>query len=196
MATIEDTPNYEIWKPCPDYEALYAVSNFGQIKRTAPAPGTFVGRILKQKQTADGYLKVCLSSRGQAKHHRVHRLVLRAFIGEPPPEQPLCNHKNGIRNHNFLGNLEWCNQGENMAHAQHVTQTLARGDQNGSRLHPERLARGADQWQAKLTDELIPVIIEARNAGKTFAAIGKTLGISRSLAWLVYHNKIWRHVPR
>ena len=54
-----------------------------------------------------------LSKDGERKHLRVHRLVAEAYI--PNPEnKPFVNHKDEIKNHNWLNNLEWATAEENM----------------------------------------------------------------------------------
>lgn len=50
------------------------------------------------------------------KAYKAHRLVASTFI--PNPEnKPCINHKNGIRNHNRVSNIECCTYQENSKHA-------------------------------------------------------------------------------
>lgn len=70
-------------------------------------------RFLKQSMT-QGYYSVNLHP--SAKKFLVHRLVAHAFIPNPD-NKPIINHKDRNRANNNYSNLEWCNQQENMAHA-------------------------------------------------------------------------------
>lgn len=47
----------------------------------------------------------------------IHRMVALAFLGEPADPKMQVNHKDGVKGHNDVSNLEWCTPAENMAHA-------------------------------------------------------------------------------
>lgn len=110
------------WKPIQGYEGHYEISNYGDVKSL----GRFVNRkcggywhkerILKKTKTTTGYWKVELQVSGKRKSLRVHRLVAEAFIPNPD-NKPNINHKDGNPLNNFVGNLEWCTQRENVIHA-------------------------------------------------------------------------------
>lgn len=110
----------EIWKDVPNYEGLYKVSNFGNVrskdrkKWNGKVFYTQKGRLLKQH--LDGrknYLFVSLYKDGKDKQINVHRLVAMTFIPNPN-NYPCINHKNEIKTDNRAENLEWCDSYYNM----------------------------------------------------------------------------------
>lgn len=62
--------------------------------------------------SSHGYLAV----RVNKKCVLVHRVVARLFHGEPEKGQ-MVNHKNGVKQDNRPGNLEWVSQADNNRHA-------------------------------------------------------------------------------
>lgn len=106
----------EIWKPIKDYEGLYEISNFGEI-RSLPRNGTIKQiRVLKKILDNNGYFAIELSKCYQIKRFMIHRLVAEAFIDKIDGKNYI-NHKNGIKTDNYFENLEWCTIKENNIHA-------------------------------------------------------------------------------
>ena len=94
----------------------YEVSNIGQVRNMK------TNQILIANLNMDGYPTVGLSIHNDDNIHyhrqtcRVHRLVALMFI--PNPEnKPQVNHISGIKTCNWVGNLEWNTQEENITHA-------------------------------------------------------------------------------
>ena len=88
----------------------YAITKFGSVysRRT--------GKKLTPKKNWDGYLRVQLWDNGKCYFAAIHRLVAETFI--PNPEgKPFVNHIDGDKSNNYVGNLEWCTQKENILHA-------------------------------------------------------------------------------
>ena len=61
----------------------------------------------------NGYNAVGLYRSGKRYVFLVHRLVAAAFIPNPD-NKPCVDHIDGVRFHNFVENLRWCTQDENM----------------------------------------------------------------------------------
>lgn len=100
----------ESWKPVygyPDYEAstLGRVRSLDRmINRPFGTPFFKKGRILKQTKTTQGYLVVTLSS--ELRAIGVHRVVMLAFAGPPPPKMEVC-HNSPDKTDNRLTNLRY-----------------------------------------------------------------------------------------
>lgn len=69
----EINSNQEIWKKVKNYENLYEISNFGDIRKT---------RMLKSVDTGF-YLFVVLSYKNKTKRASIHSLVAKTFIPNP-----------------------------------------------------------------------------------------------------------------
>lgn len=115
----------ESWKPVVGYEGTYEVSDLGNVRsldREVPL-GRWPGATQSVKSVArpprmqpNGYWFVSLRKpRGHRKHHLLHRLVLMAFIGQPPDGHE-ANHKDLNKSNNKLANLEWVTASENQYH--------------------------------------------------------------------------------
>lgn len=108
----------ERWLPVPGYEGAYEVSDFGRV-RSLPRKvkrGSHVtsvaASVLTTTPDRHGYLHVRLSLQGRTRTVKAHRLVLLAFVGQPPAG---CGglHDNGDPSDNRLVNLYWGSQTDN-----------------------------------------------------------------------------------
>lgn len=112
----------EVWKAVVGFEGRYEVSDWGRVRsmdRTTPRRNHLIklsGKVLKAKPNAQGYPAVSLfaGSRLNRKERSVHRLVLLAFVGEPPHDHEAL-HGDGTRANNRLENLRWGTRSENIA---------------------------------------------------------------------------------
>jgi len=110
----------EIWKPVKDYEGIYQVSNFGNVKsleRKVWMQRNNCFRVLKEK---GGYLHVSLCNKGCKFTIKKSLLVAIAFLNHKPNGYELViNHKNFIRTDDNSENLELITQREN-ANKKHI----------------------------------------------------------------------------
>lgn len=113
--TEKITPK-EIWKPVKDFEGLYEISNYGNVRsldrcieyndgRIRLHPGTIIS--LHINKNRNGYVQVSLYKGNIRYEKKVHRLVAEAFIPNPN-NLPQVNHKDENTKNNFEWNLEWC----------------------------------------------------------------------------------------
>jgi len=109
----------EVWRPVEDYEGLYEISNYGNVKSlsrkvfvtnkyNAKSTRKIKSKILI-KQYIGTYYVVSLCKNGKYKQHYIHRLVATSFL-ENKNNYNYINHKDENKLNNFVDNLEWCTQ--------------------------------------------------------------------------------------
>lgn len=125
----------EVWKKVEGWP--YAVDSEGQqVRRTQNAPGTWAGRVLKNQTDKDGYLWIVLCHDRKRLPIRLSHVVAEAFIGPRPSPEHGTNHKDGNKQNNRPGNLEWVTSLENIRHA---VETGLRRPRVGSRCANAKL---------------------------------------------------------
>lgn len=91
----------EIFKPIPNYEGLYEVSNIGNVKSLK------YKKNLKPYFSKKGYLRFILSKNKNIKGFHAHQLVAMAFLGHTPCGMKLVvDHINNIKTDNRVENLQ------------------------------------------------------------------------------------------
>lgn len=172
----------EIWKDIDGYEGIYQVSTFGNIKSLErDTIGQFGLRHLKEKilrlfDSHQGYKRVTLNFGEKQKHFFVHRLVAKAFI-ENTENKPFVNHKNGIRNDNFYGRLEWCTQSENEIHARDILN--------------KKMPCGINAPNVLLAEK---DIIEIRTSNLTHRQLAKKYNVGFQNISSIKNRKTWKHL--
>ena len=175
----------QIWKPVPGYEGIYEVSNLGGVRAldryTPPGGRATNGRHYKARSltpwTADsGHLKVRLynRARGVVKTLSVHRLVLLAFVGEPPAGHECC-HNDGNPANNTIHNLRWDTNSENQR----------------DRIRHGATMKGEASPYAKLTEKDVRAI---RADTRMLAAIAADYGVIVSTISHVKTRRNWSHI--
>ena len=140
-----------VWKPVVGWEGCYEVSSRGDVRSVARSQllsngqtRYYKSRLLKPQFTSDGrHLHVQLRKPGKSKFHRVHTLVLEAFVG-PCPDGMMCRHLNGDGHDNRKSNLVWGtaseNQRDRVVHGMHHYATRDRCGK-GHKYTPENTYR-------------------------------------------------------
>lgn len=114
--------NQEQWRPVIGFEGMYEVSDQGRVKSLLRPTHNGIGRPIRGGVLAPAlvskrkYPSVSLYRAGKQSLHRVHRLVLEAFVG-PCPIGMEALHNNDIANDNCLSNLRWGTKSENIRDA-------------------------------------------------------------------------------
>ena len=108
----------EIWKDIKGYEGYYQISNYGKVKSLERYTIILNGKRTEKEKflyqgIRSGYYIVQLNKNNKRKSHQVHRLVAQAFIPNLK-NKPFINHKDENRKNNYVENLEWCTQKENV----------------------------------------------------------------------------------
>lgn len=131
MAANQPTLFYsEIWKPIPNYEGLYEVSNFGNVRSldrvivgSDGVPQRFKGQTMPPRSNGSHFSVKLRSGHQKREVWYVHRLVLAAFVG-PCPEGMEVRHLDGNPANNSLENLKYGTVSENrfdsVRHGTHV----------------------------------------------------------------------------
>ena len=83
------------------YEGIYAITSCGRVWSYRSK------KFLKPNTDKDGYEYVILQLNKNKKTIKIHRLVAETYIPNPD-NLPQINHKDEVRNHNWINNLEWC----------------------------------------------------------------------------------------
>lgn len=175
----------EEWLPIPGYTG-YEVSNQGAVRtyrrQNGRLPFIDVPRPLKSLPMKDKlYLRVVLiDDGGKRNDHKVHHLVLFAFIGSRPSSNHDGCHKDGNARNNFLSNLYWGTKQEN------ADDRIAHGTQ----------VRGISSGMSKLTDSQVSEIKAAlptwtKGTGRYFA---QKFGVGDTAISQIKHGRTWAHL--
>jgi len=173
----------EQWVDVPDTNGLYQVSTFGRIK-SIPVAGTIGrqrGRILslKPNMSRKGYCQICLCVIGRKpKIVQVHRVVALTFLG-PCPDGLQVNHKDGNKENNRPGNLEYVTCRENIRHCW----------DNG--LHGTEHCRGVNNNKAKLTEDDVRQI---RSLTGSLSCIALQFSVSKTTISGIKRRMLWKHI--
>lgn len=170
----------EQWRTVPDWPE-YEVSDQGRV-RSLPRivqqrNGKFytvAGRLLRLT-TVHGYLKVTFCRNAEPSYHRVHMLVLKAFVG-PKPEGMECLHEDGNPVNNRLSNLSWGTPAQNAA---------------------DRIRHGTTTWGerhplVRLTSQQVSDIRSLLAEGHSDAGLAAKFGVSKGHIGQIRTGRRWK----
>ena len=160
----------EIFNPLNKDYHKYVVSNTGFIYNTE-SQTTYFGFPDK-----DGYFRAAICNRMCA----VHRIILMAFDPNPDFKSLQVNHKDGIKQHNWITNLEWMTNLENTRHAMRTG------------LHK---MNGTDNPNNKLSEDEVHEICKLIQTCKYHdIEIAEMYNVSYANISDIHKGKIWKHI--
>lgn len=180
----------EEWKPCPEYENVYEISNLGRLK-SKPVfvqndsifgdEGGYIKHIKLKNQTINryGYMTSKLCFNGKCRRLTIHRLVAKAFIPNPKKYSQV-NHIDGNKKNNVISNLEWVSPSQNTKHAWDT------GLINADHM------KGSNHHNSKVTEEIVKDI----RANKILKRkdLAEKYNISVYTVNDIINRKTWTHV--
>ena len=178
-----NTPSME-WRVVPGF-SLYEVSEYGDVRRKEDSPTRSRHHQYRPYVNTDGYLAIALmDDNGVKKVILLHRIVAKAFNGEPPSDQHEVAHNNGSRLFNHYSNLRWATRLENHQDLQ---------------IH-ERALKGERNGRAKITEDDVRFIrseyrdIKVPGSGRRVGELDEMFDLARSTILGIAKGKMWSHV--
>lgn len=102
----------EEWRKVAGTDGFIEVSNMGRIRSLLRGKPY----ILKTTKDKKGYHRLRVTIHRQKMSFKLHRVVAAAFL-DNQDQLPQVNHKDGNKDNNIVGNLEWISNKENANHA-------------------------------------------------------------------------------
>lgn len=184
----------ETWKEIPGFNGYYEASTYGRIRRmkneTIYKDGRiahFSQTILTPAKTKKGYLSVYLSVKSRKYTISVHKLIAITFIPNPENKKTV-NHKDLNKENNYVENLEWMTNKENMQHAFKNGVYIERNKYTIKNLGVHFGLSGEKNHSAKLTDKQVIEIRKLKGI-LTLKKIAEIYNVSQSLISAILNNK-------
>lgn len=162
----------------------YIISSYGRIFSIYYKGSKRINvKQLKTNFSKRGYERLTLYYKGKTHSFQIHDLVALHFISKLNKNQNQVNHKDGIKRHNYVENLEWCTAKENSIHA----------EANDLRHH----AYGEEHGRSRYTeDDIRKVCILLEMNEKTIREISDITSVGTKLIYRIYKKKAWLHVSK
>lgn len=130
--------------------------------------------------TKKGYLRVALWRKGKSIAVMVHRIVWVAANGSPSDSAMQVNHKDGVKKHNWLSNLELQTNRGNLQHASRIGLPLG--------------AKGERCRHAKLTGEKVLQLRRDADSGLGYKELARKYGVSWGAVYNIIRRDSWKHI--
>lgn len=161
----------ELWKEIPGFDG-YEASSMGSIR--------YLGKMIKPFLTGKKkkpYLTILIYREGTRAQKKVHRLVLKAFLGLPQKKQVGCHRDDNTFN-NRIENLYWGTQKENVA------------DSVRSGTHRKFEKNNPYVFKVRIAGNVIELIKEDHKSGKgTQREIAKKYNVDPSYVSYLVNGK-------
>lgn len=192
----------EIWKDIKEYEGLYQISNFGNVRsvdrvvRCNTGYANIKGKLLKPTLTKKGYYKASLSKNSKEKKFFIHRLVALHFLENPFNKEQI-NHIDGNKINNRYDNLEFCTNYENYVHAKRtglidknvrIQQAIKMGEKN-------RKPIAQFTKDGKFVKEYISIIEASRQTGLSHQNISNCLSPNQKKSKSA-GGYVWKYIDK
>ena len=164
----------ETWKPYEPWRGRNLFSNHGR-RKDAKSGKLLTGTLLS------GYVRDGCVVNGRFLRCFRHTIIAELFIG-PRPQGKEVNHKNGKRDDNLPGNLEWVTRKENLHHAIH---TLGHWPNNsGTKNNNHRFSEA----------DVIAMRAMHATGNFTYRMVGEVYGTDPRTALGIICRKSWAHI--
>ena len=166
------------------YKTNYLISNYGRVRNIN------TNKILKPKKERNGYIRYGLCFNGKRYFMSAHRLVAIAFLGKPLLyKTKQVNHIDGNKLNNYVGNLEWVYNYQNMHHAY-----------ENNLMNVYKIS-GRNNYNAKFSEDLIKKICKLLHKGVRNKDIRKKLKLENnksinSLIEEIKSRKRWKSISK
>ena len=170
------------WKDIKEYEGIYQISNYGDI-RSLPRSGRRQLRILNPGKDTDGYRQVVLHKNGQPETRKIHQLVLETFDSSNRPKGSVTRHLDGDRENNYTGNLQWGTVKENAQDAvKHQTS-------------PGFKSFGSNNGYSKLTEsDVVKIKLLLKKNTNQQQEIAFMFGVCKQTITHIKLGNTWKHI--
>jgi hypothetical protein len=137
------------------------------------------GKKLKSRHAKGGYKQINLYVDGRRITKQIHRLVAETYL--PNPEnKPQVNHRDGNKDNNWLGNLEWNTPLENVEHSIRTGLRDTKGENNfGSKLTEKEVK--------EIRDKFVP-------RQYTYKMLAQEYNVSQMTIYRIISNTSWYYI--
>lgn len=165
---------------------LYEISRSGLLRNK------ITGKISRGSYDSYGYLRTNLKTNsGERRGFKIHQLVLRTFVGEPPVGKEIVNHINEVKDDNRVENLEWCDIKYNVTYGTRIERSSMSAIESG--LHKnykpskESIEKGRKTYYTnkypEMTMDEIFDMLEAKNRPLSKEELSRKLSDAQKKRW-------------